>query len=129
MEIGVTDFYANQERAEVSDLSAIIGFAEYESSVLLTYFHCFENRNKIFIKFPGRDLGGVFAFLKGFRNDAWVALILLVFSLPTFLFLVYLVLTYFEIYEQEKWSLFHNFLVFVAAIAQQVLNSREISKL
>ena len=28
VEIGVTDFYSNQERAEVSDFSAIIGFAE-----------------------------------------------------------------------------------------------------
>lgn len=88
--------------------------------VSINIFHAFQNRNKIFIKFPGRDLGGVFAFLKGFRNETWVALILLVFSLPTCLFLVYLVLTYFEIHETEKWSLFHNFLVYVAAIAQQV---------
>ena len=77
-------------------------------------------RNKFFIKFPGRDLGGVFAFLKGFRTDAWIALIILVFALPAFLFIVYLVLGYFELYEEEKWSLFDNFLVFVAAIAQQV---------
>ena len=30
VEIGVTDFYATSERAEVSDLSVILDYAEYE---------------------------------------------------------------------------------------------------
>ena len=31
MEIGVTDFYASSDRAEVSDLSVILDYAEYGS--------------------------------------------------------------------------------------------------
>ena len=30
VEIGVTDFYASSDRAEVSDLSVILDYAEYE---------------------------------------------------------------------------------------------------
>ena len=34
VEIGVTDFYANNDRAEVSDFSVIIGYAEWEEIFL-----------------------------------------------------------------------------------------------
>ena len=77
-------------------------------------------RNKFFIKFPGRDLGGVLAFLKGFRNDAWLACGLFVFILPGALYLIHSILYNFGLYDQENWSFGWNFLVFLAALAQQV---------
>ena len=80
-------------------------------------------RNKFFINFPGRDLGGILAFLKGFRNDAWLALAIFIFVVPGFLFLFYLILSFFNLQENENWTYGWNFLVFVAAVAQQVLIS------
>ena len=38
MEIGVTDFYATSERAEVSDLSVILDYAEYEWTAIESCF-------------------------------------------------------------------------------------------
>ena len=76
-------------------------------------------RNKLFINFPGRDLGGVFAFLKGFRYDAWLACGLFVFVLPAFLFLAHIILMQFQMYENSNWSFGWNLLVFLAALTQQ----------
>ena len=38
VEIGVTDFYATSERAEVSDLSVILDYAEYEWTAIESCF-------------------------------------------------------------------------------------------
>ena len=121
VDIGVTDFYANRERAEVTDFSVIIGYAELVGKYLK--FSMFLNilfRNRFFIKFPGRDFGGVLSFLKGFRNDAWLALSLFVCILPVFLYLYYQILCFNGFYEEQKYTFGNNFLIFLAALAQQV---------
>ena len=43
VEIGVTDFYATSERAEVSDLSVILDYAEYEWTAIES---CFKTNHK-----------------------------------------------------------------------------------
>ena len=73
------------------------------------------SRNKLFIKFPGRNLGGVMAFLKGFRQDAWLAIIIMVFTLPAFLFLFYSLLYFFDIKESEGWTYGWNLFVYSSA--------------
>ena len=78
----------------------------------------------MFIKFPGRDLGGVLAFLKGFRFDAWMALGVFIVVLPAFLYFFYLALYFFNVYEEEKWGYGWNLLVFLAAVAQQVIQGK-----
>ena len=65
-DIGVASFYATADRAEAVDFSVVLKEAEYwdskglRSSVLNCCF-----RTKFFIKFPGRNLGGYLAFIKG----------------------------------------------------------------
>ena len=90
----------------------------------------FNARNKLFIKFPGRDLGGALAFLKGFRTDTWLACGLYVFILPAFLALAHAVLErallHYGLYgldEDNSWGFGWNLLVFLAALAQQVVLS------
>ena len=78
------------------------------------------NRNKFFVKFPGRELGGYFAFLKGFSNDVWLALAVFIVVIPAFLYFTYMVHMYFHSYETDNWIYGWNLLVFVAAVAQQV---------
>ena len=80
--------------------------------------HC--SRNKLFLKFPGRDLGGVLAFLRGFRRDAWLALGGLLLSLPAALALAVLVLRLAGLHESQAWGYGANTLLYSAAVAQQV---------
>ena len=81
---------------------------------------CHYSRNKLFLKFPGRDLGGVLAFLQGFRRDAWLALGGLLLSLPAALALAVLVLRLAGLHEREAWGYGANLLLYSAAVAQQV---------
>ena len=83
-------------------------------------YHDEYSRNKLFIKFPGRDLGGVLAFLQGFRADAWLALGGLLLSLPAALALAVLLLRLAGLHETEAWGYGANLLVYTAAVAQQV---------
>ena len=78
------------------------------------------HRNKFFVKFPGRELGGVFVFLKGFSNDAWLALAVFIVVIPAFLYFTYMVLMFFNLYESDNWIYGWNLLVFTAAMTQQV---------
>ena len=64
--MGVTSFFANRERAEVTDFSPVLRVTE----------------NKLFIKFPGRYLGGFLAFLQGFTSDAWLGSGLFILLVP-----------------------------------------------
>ena len=59
------------------------------------------------------------AFLKGFRQDAWLAIIIMVFTLPAFLFLFYSLLYFFDIKESEGWTYGWNLFVYASALAQQ----------
>lgn len=78
------------------------------------------SRNFLFIKFPGRDLGGLLTFLKGFRTEAWLASGLLVCLLPGFLYSFYLVLRLADLRETRRYSYWWNVLIMLSAIAQQV---------
>ena len=77
-------------------------------------------RNKFFIKFPGRDLGGVLTFLQGFRQDAWIASLVYILLLPAFLSLANIILCHFNSVETEHSSYGWNLLVFLGGVAQQV---------
>ena len=83
----------------------------------MSSFHC---RNRFYIKFPGRDLGGGLSFYKGFRNDAWIALIITILLVPALLHSVYFILTCFTIMEDTRWTYGWNLFVFSGALAQQV---------
>ena len=80
----------------------------------------------MFLKFPGRDLGGVLAFLQGFRRDAWLALGGLLLSLPAVLALAVLLLRLAGLHEREAWGYGANLLLYSAAVAQQV-TQRDLS--
>ena len=94
-----------------------VGFPSDQSpgGVTLLYF-----RNHLFIKFPGRDLGGILTFLKGFRSDAWTACVILVLTLPSCLFCFYLVLRSTGSQETLPYNYFWNLLIMLAGLAQQV---------
>ena len=74
----------------------------------------------MFLKFPGRDLGGVLAFLQGFTTSAWLALGALLLLLPAALQLAALLLRLAGLQEPEHWGYGANFLLYLAAVAQQV---------
>ena len=107
VEMGITSFFANRDRAEVTDFSPVLRVTE----------------NKLFIKFPGRDLGGFLAFLQGFTNDAWLASGGLILVVPGFLYIIHLTLKYFHLTETENWHYGWNLLVFLGGVAQQVIRS------
>ena len=63
-DIGVASFYATAARAEAVDFSVVLKEAEYwDSPEIISFTILF--RTKFFIKFPGRNLGGYLAFIKG----------------------------------------------------------------
>ena len=78
------------------------------------------SRNFLFIKYPGRDLGGLLTFLKGFRTQAWLASGLLVCLLPLLLFSSYLVLRLADMKETLEYNYWWNVLIMLSAVAQQV---------
>ena len=70
VDIGVTSFFATVKRQEVVDFSPIIDYAEYKLDDYIKSLlsrKC-PPRNRMFIKFPGRDLNGFLGFLKGLRT-------------------------------------------------------------
>ena len=89
----------------------------------------------MFLKFPGRDLGGVLAFLRGFRTDAWLALLMLLLSLPAALALASLTLRLAGIHETQEsgvnnYSNRSSFMVICWLVSTiQTRNSNGISKL
>ena len=107
VEMGITSFFSNRDRAEVTDFSPVLRVTE----------------NKLFIKFPGRDLGGFLAFLQGFTNDAWLASGCLILVVPGFLYLIHLTLHHFNLPETDNWNYGWNLLVFLGGVAQQVTGS------
>ena len=77
-------------------------------------------RNHLFIKFPGRDLGGILTFLKGFRTDTWTGCVILVLTLPAFLSCAYFILRSTGFQETLHYNYFWNLLIMLAGLAQQV---------
>ena len=119
-DIAVTDIFATLSRSKVVDFSNIIDYVElvwylYKSSIWLDHF-----RNRFFIRDPGRYLGGVFAFTKGFRDDAWLATVILILSLPAALHMIYFILRYSKMIEEKDWNYFWNIFVYFGTFTQQV---------
>ena len=88
VDVGITSFYANSGRGQVVDFSPILEVAYFDKSICIK---CKIDRNKFFVKFPGRESVGVFMFLKGFSNDTWLAPAVFIFVIPAFLCLTYMV--------------------------------------
>ena len=78
------------------------------------------HRNYLFIQFPGRDLGGILTFLKGFRNETWVACAIFVFIIPAFLYGFYLIFRFYGIEETLCYNYWWNVLIMISGLAQQV---------
>ena len=77
-------------------------------------------RIALFVKFPGRDLGGFFSFFRGFTYSAWFALFVFLLTVPAFLHVNYHVLKYFELEEPNSWKYFWNIFVLFGSLSQQV---------
>ena len=137
-DIGVASFYATADRAEAVDFSVVLKEAEYwnskglRSSVLKCRF-----RTKFFIKFPGRNLGGYLAFIKGpilltkiisqdlysgFRDDLWVFCVVFLFSVPAVLWLSVRIQKYYCLGETYDYSYTMNIFILFYTLSQQVNN-------
>ena len=77
----------------------------------------------MYVKFPGRDLGGFFSFFRGFTYRAWYAVFIFLLTVPAFLHVNYRILKYFELEEPNSWKYFWNIFVLFGALSQQVWNS------
>ena len=76
--------------------------------------------HSFFIEFPGRDLGGYFSFIEGFRMEAWYACIAFVFSVPAVFVLIYKLLDYFEQKQNHEWNYLQTIFLIFGAVSQQV---------
>ena len=137
-DIGVASFYATAARAEAVDFSVVLKEAEYLeslgqwSSVLKNLF-----RTKFFIKFPGRNLGGYLAFIKGsnhlteiasqayplcsgFREDLWVCCVVFIFTVPAFLWASVRIQKYYRLGETYDYSYTMNIFILFYTLSQQV---------
>ena len=117
--IGVCSFYATQERGEVVDFSTILDYAEYGINLFYSYTFWFI-RNKFFIKFPGRNLGGFWAFFQPLTVDAWLVCLLFLIVVPGFLFVCFKVLSMFNIIENYSFGYAQNVFVLFNAFSTQV---------
>ena len=77
--------------------------------------------NSVFIKYPGRDIGGIWAVLLPLSQDAWIATLGLLLVLPFFLAFSYRVLKYFRIIEEFSFGYGKSLYLFFNAFSQQVL--------
>ena len=78
------------------------------------------SRNSVFIAYPGRDIGGIWAVFLPLSRDAWMALLAFIIVLPAFLFLCSWVLARFNMGEQFPFGYGQNVYIFFNAISQQV---------
>ena len=84
---------------------------------LTTFF----SRNKLFFKFPGRDIGGFWGLFKPLALESWLAILLFAIVLPGFLFLCYRVLKKFNISETFSFGYGQNLFILLNAFSQQVV--------
>ena len=77
-------------------------------------------RNKFFIKFPGRNLGGFWAFFQPLTMDAWLVCLIFLIVVPGFLFICYKVLSFFNIFENVTFGYGQNISLLFNAFSQQV---------
>ena len=94
-------------------------------------------RTKFFIKFPGRNLGGYLAFIKGsnhlteiasqayplcsgFRDDLWVCCVVFIFTVPAFLWASVRIQKYYRLGETYDYSYTMNIFILFYTLSQQV---------
>ena len=77
-------------------------------------------RNSVFIRYPGRDIGGIWAVLLPLSKDAWIATLVLVLVVPAFLVLAYRVLKHYDMKEKFSYGYGKSVFIFFNAISQQV---------
>ena len=121
VDLAPCSFYLTAERKEVVDFSVTLDYAElvlHFSFDLLLYQIVF--RNKFFVKFPGRDIGGFWGLFKPLALESWLAILLFAIVLPAFLFFCYHVLKKFRIFETFSFGYGQNFFVLLNAFSQQV---------
>ena len=80
----------------------------------------FISRNKLFIKFPGRDIGGFWAFFSPFHQELWLALLGFTLTVPAFFVLCYKTLKYYNLHENVSFGYGQNIFVLFNAFSQQV---------
>ena len=78
--------------------------------------------NQVFIKFPGRDIGGAWAVFLPLATDAWLATLAFTLVLPMFLFLCYRLLTKYNFVEKFSFGYGQNVFILLNAFSQQVTN-------
>jgi hypothetical protein len=81
----------------------------------------YSSRNQVFIQFPGRDIGGIWAVFKPLAVNAWIGTLAFVVVVPLFLFLCYRVLISFGMREKFSFSYGQNVFILFNGISQQVI--------
>ena len=125
--IGVSSFFATKERGEVVDFSTILDYAEYWTMSVNSFKTVVISlRNKFFIKFPGRNLGGVLAFFQPLTIDAWLVCLLFLIVVPGILFVCFKVLRIFNIFENYSFGYGQSIFILFNAFSQQVTYSLSV---
>ena len=92
--------------------------SEFRTEEFSHYLYSFSN--SVFIKFPGRDIGGIWAVLLPLSKEAWIATLGLLLVVPFFLAFSYRVLKHFNITEAFSFGYGKSVYLFFNAFSQQV---------
>ena len=78
------------------------------------------SRSSVFIKFPGRDIGGIWAVFLPLSQEAWISTVAFILIVPFFLFISSRVLSHVYKNEQFTFGYGESLYLFFNAISQQV---------
>ena len=78
------------------------------------------SRSSVFIKFPGRDIGGIWAVFLPLSQEAWISTVAFILIVPFFLFISSRVLSHVYKNEQFTFAYGESLYLFFNAISQQV---------
>ena len=121
VDLAPCSFYLTAERKEVVDFSVTLDYAELIIINKVNINNLFYiNRNKLFIKFPGRDIGGFWGLFKPLALESWLAILMFSIVVPGFLFLCYTVLKKFRVLEIFSFGYGQNIFILLNAFSQQV---------
>ena len=87
------------------------------------------SRSSVFIKFPGRDIGGIWAVFLPLSQEAWISTLAFILIVPFFLFIFSRVLSH--IYKNELFTFGYgeSVYLFFNAISQQVTRRPQSSRI
>ena len=108
VDLAPCSFYLTAERKEVVDFSVTLDYAELISGIVFFQTYVISCRNKLFFKFPGRDIGGFWGLFKPLALESWLAILLFSIVVPGFLFLCFTVLKKFRIFEAFSFGYGHH---------------------